>query len=158
MYSTSVSGTQEIRLKIVLTKDITPLMLSIFFTTLILTTINQYTNFFNTQGMFEVILSVNATILMTLTSLFISTLNSLPMTTYIKMIEVWLFVNFLYPFVIITVHTLIFVIGKETKKKDLACRALELFGKYVLPVCFALFTVVYFSVGLSQRAMIVSEL
>lgn len=154
MYATNVSGTPEIRLKIILTRDLSPIILSTYIPTLILTIINQFTNFLNKPSMYEVILSVNATILMTLTSLFISTLNALPMTTYIKMIEIWLFVNFLYPFFIITTHTMIHLIGAKNEKS----KGLELFGKYVQPTCFILFAMVYFSVGLAQKAMLVSDL
>ena len=147
LYTVNVSNTPEMRLRIEITRDLRPILLSTFVPTMILSVINQYTNFLTESGLFEAILSVNATILMTLTSLFISTLNALPMTTYVKMIEIWLFACFLFPFIVITIHVLIFIIGSSQPK---ACKYLETFGKYILPIIQMMFVLIYFAVGLSN--------
>lgn len=158
LYGTRMDGTNQVRLRLVLNRDLSPIIFSNFIPTFILTIINQYTNFLNRPDLYEVILSVNATILMTLTSLFISTLNALPMTTNIKMIEIWLFANFLYPFIVITTHTLIHIIGREKKLNAQICHGLELFGKFVLPCGKVIFLVIYFVVGLTRRESEASDM
>ena len=37
--------------------------------------------------------------------MFISVSNSLPKTSYMKMIDVWLLFNLFYPFVVVLLHT-----------------------------------------------------
>ena len=61
---------------------------------------------------------VNATVLMTLTSLFISVFNSLPKTTYIKMMDVWIMVTFVYPFFIILLHSHMNILKRSGKKRQ----------------------------------------
>ena len=48
---------------------------------------------------FEAIITVNLTVMLVLTSMFISVVAGLPVTSYIKMIEMWLLFNLTIPFV-----------------------------------------------------------
>ena len=48
---------------------------------------------------------MNLTSMLVLVTMFISVSNNLPKTSYMKMIDVWLLFNLLYPFVIVLVHT-----------------------------------------------------
>jgi len=43
--------------------------------------------------------------MLVLVTMFISVSNNLPKTSYMKMIDVWLLFNLLYPFVIVLIHT-----------------------------------------------------
>ena len=54
---------------------------------------------------FEAMMTVNVTLLLVLTTLFISFSSALPRTSYIKMIDVWLLFNLLVPFALIIIHT-----------------------------------------------------
>ena len=98
-------------------RDFTPLLLNTYLPTFILTIINQLTNYFVGFEMFEGIITINATVLMTLASLFISVFNSMPQSTYIKMMDVWMIVTFVYPFAIIFLHTVVHVQYKKNLKK-----------------------------------------
>jgi hypothetical protein len=60
---------------------------------------------------FDSIVAVNLTSLLVLTTLFIGIASSLPRTSYVKMIDVWLIVRFLVPFVEVLLHTAIDSIG-----------------------------------------------
>ncbi|CAM6054348.1 unnamed protein product [Sphagnum tenellum] len=63
---------------------------------------NYYKAFF-----FEAVVTVNLTCLLVLATLFISVSDSLPKTSYIKMIDIWLIVNLLIPFAEVLLHTYI---------------------------------------------------
>ena len=109
--------TVEVSLKF--KRNVVPIVLNTYLPTVILTIINQLTNHFIGQEMFEAIISINASVLMTIASLFIATFNTLPNTVYIKMIDIWMIVTFVYPFIIILLHTCIHVIRKSNQVLDL---------------------------------------
>ena len=87
-------------------RDFTPLMLNTFLPTILLTLINQLTNYFKEFISLEGNIAITATILMTLGSIFISTFNSVPSSTYIKMMDVWMIVVLIYPVILICAHAL----------------------------------------------------
>ena len=43
--------------------------------------------------------------MLVLTTMFINVSNNLPRTSYLKMIDVWLLFNLLYPFIVVLIHT-----------------------------------------------------
>ena len=43
--------------------------------------------------------------MLVLTTMFINVSNNLPKTSYMKMINVWLLFNLLYPFLVVLLHT-----------------------------------------------------
>ena len=43
--------------------------------------------------------------MLVLTTMFINVSNNLPKTSYMKMMDVWLLFNLLYPFAVVLVHT-----------------------------------------------------
>ena len=51
-------------------------------------------------------MTVNVTTLLTLATLFMSISNSLPRTSYVKMIDIWLIINLMIPFLEIILTTL----------------------------------------------------
>ena len=102
---------------------------------------------------FEGIIAVNSTTLMTLASLFISVFNSMPESTYIKMMDIWMIVTFMYPFVIIFIHTILHIMNKKDKWEDSKVMGgLWFVSRIVLPIIFSLFLVTYWVVGLSIHA------
>ena len=50
-------------------------------------------------------ITVNLTSMLVLTTLFINVSNNLPKTSYMKMVDVWLLFNLLYPFIVVLLHT-----------------------------------------------------
>ena len=148
----SLSGHQMSIVHLRLERNFLPLLMNTYLPTFILTVINQLTNYFIGYEMFEGIIATNSTVLMTLASLFISAFNSMPKTTYIKMIDVWMIVTFVYPFIIIFVHTVLHVLAKKNMKggtrQSKAFWCLHFFSQIVLPSLFLLFTVTYWFVGL----------
>ena len=87
-------------------RDYTPLALNTYLPTFLLTIINQLTNYYSDVSILEGSVAINASILMTHGSIFISTFNSVPPSTYIKMIDIWMIVVLTYPCLLIVSHTI----------------------------------------------------
>ena len=82
------------------------IILTTFLPTLIVNIVGHMSNYFK-EFFFEGLISTNVTVLLVITTLFISVSESLPTTAYIKMIDVWLIFNLLKPFIDIIVQTYI---------------------------------------------------
>ena len=82
------------------------LILTVFTPTVLLNLIGHCANFFK-PFFFEAVISLNVTVMLVLTTMFISVSQNLPKTAYIKMIDFWLIFNLLKPFVDIIIQTYI---------------------------------------------------
>ena len=100
-------------------KIISELMIT-YFPTLLLTAITFATTFFK-SFFFEAALSVNLTTMLVMTTIFISKMESLPPTSDTKMIDIWLILCQIYPFLEVVLLTAIEYNrggnGKKTKNK-----------------------------------------
>ena len=74
------------------------ILTTVFIPSLLLNTIGHITNYFK-PFYFESAIAVNLTVMLVLTSMFISVVAALPVTSYIKMIEIWLLFTLLIPFI-----------------------------------------------------------
>ena len=138
----------QFEIPLIFKRDTKSILLNTYLPTIILTMINQLTNYYIGYEMFEAVITINATTLLTLTSLFISVFDSLPQTTDIKLIDVWMLITFVYPFIIIIIHTLVHVNSRNHSKKAKKVEwMLMAFGKVGLPIIFGVFTVVYAVIG-----------
>ena len=64
-------------------------------------------------------ITVNLTSMLVLTTMFINVSNSLPKTSYMKMVDAWLLFNLFYPFIVVLLHTYMDTLRKdEDKEKD----------------------------------------
>ena len=81
-------------------------LLTTYLPTILILAIVYATNFFK-PFFFEAVISLNVTVMLVLTTMFISVSQSLPKTAYIKMIDFWLIFNLLKPFVDIIIQTYI---------------------------------------------------
>ena len=72
-------------------------MMTTYFPSLLLIAITFATTFFK-PFFFEAALSVNLTTMLVMTTIFISVMEKLPLTSYPKMIDVWLIICQLVPF------------------------------------------------------------
>ena len=62
---------------------------------------------------FKAIATVNVTVLLVLTTLFISIFNALPRTSYVKAVDFWLITNLMIPFFEMILQSLINVLHKD---------------------------------------------
>ena len=103
---------QAVIIKITLGRRLLGTFLTVFLPTILLNVIGHNANYFD-SFFFESIISVNLTVLLVLTTMFINVSNQLPKTSYIKMMDVWLIFNLVVPFVEVMLHTY-----KENQRKD----------------------------------------
>ena len=115
---TKSNGTRTLRMMMVLKRKVTSELMTTYFPTLLLTAITFATTFFK-PFFFEAALSVNLTTMLVMTTIFISKMESLPPTSDIKMIDIWLILCQIYPFVEVVLLTAMEYQreGKKEKKK-----------------------------------------
>ena len=84
------NGKEGVRMKIVMKRKITSEMMTTYFPTLLLTMITFATTFFK-PFFFEAALTVNLTNMLVMTTIFTSVMEKLPLTSNLKMIDIWLY-------------------------------------------------------------------
>ena len=75
--------------------------------TILMNIINQATNYITGEDKFSLIYTINITCMMVLASVYLSVSVSLPSTSDIKPVEIWLLFNLAYPFLVIFVNVLL---------------------------------------------------
>ena len=81
--------------------------------TILMNIINQSTNYLDNNKFLEAIITVNITCMMVLSALYISISTSLPATSNIKYIDIWLLFSLIFPFFIILVNILLYQIKQN---------------------------------------------
>ena len=74
------------------------MLTTVYIPSVLLNIIGHITNYFK-PFYFESVIAVNLTVMLVLTSMYISVVAGLPVTSYIKMIEMWLLFNLTIPFI-----------------------------------------------------------
>ena len=92
-----LEGKSGVSMVVVLKRKITSEMMTTYFPSVLLTAITFATTFFK-PFFFEAALSVNLTTMLVMTTIFISKMESLPPTSDIKMIDIWLVLCQMVPF------------------------------------------------------------
>ena len=87
--------------------------------------ISQGTNYLNYEGSsyFGVIMQVNITTMTVLAIIYRSVSTSLPATTTIKMVEIWLLSSLIYPFLIIVINICIHKVEIQKQKQTMPARS-----------------------------------
>ena len=78
-----------------------------FLPPLLMNIINQASVYLKGESKYDLIITVNITIMMVLASVYLSVSSSLPNTPNIKPVELWLLFNLTYPFFVIIVTVII---------------------------------------------------
>ena len=105
-----------LQMRIRLRRKIMSEMMTTYFPTILLLMITFATTFFK-PFFFEAALSVNLTTMLVMTTIFISKMESLPPTSDIKMIDIWLIFCQLVPFAQVVLLTAIEYLREEEKEK-----------------------------------------
>ena len=84
-------------MKIVFKRVIMSEVLTTYLPTALLIIISYSTTFFS-EEYFEANLTVNLSVMFVMTTLFVSVMEKLPRTSYIRMVDVWLIYGQLFPF------------------------------------------------------------
>ena len=105
-----------IRMTITMKRKITSELVTTYFPSLLLMVISYATTFFK-PFFFEAALSVNLTTMLVMTTIFISKMESLPPTSDIKMIDIWLILCQMVPFAEVILLTAMEYNREDKKKK-----------------------------------------
>ena len=92
---------------IVLSRKFLSMFMVTYLPTILMNLINQATSYLHGPGKYSLVITVNITCMMVLTSVYLSVSTSLPSTSNIKPVEVWLLFNLAYPFLVILVNVVI---------------------------------------------------
>merc|ERR1712013_272247 len=103
---TYVEGFSMVIVFVVLGRRFLSNFLTIYLPTILLNIIGHTTVYFK-AFFFEAIISVNLTVMLVLTTMFISVSNALPKTSYVKMVDIFLIASLVVPFVEVLLQTYI---------------------------------------------------
>jgi len=78
--------------------------MTIYMPTILMNVVGHCTMYFK-PFFFEAQVSVNLTVMLVLTTMFVSVSNDLPRTSYLKMVDIWLIFNLFIPFLEVLLHT-----------------------------------------------------
>ena len=123
---TCSNETGALKMTMVLKRKVTSELMTTYFPTLLLTAITFATTFFK-PFFFEAALSVNLTTMLVMTTIFMSKMESLPPTSDIKMIDIWLILCQIYPFVEVVLLTAMEYQKEEEKGQKNAIPNVESF-------------------------------
>ena len=115
VYSNPSKQKDGIKMQIKMKRKIMSEMMTTYFPSLLLMLITFATTFFK-PVFFEAALSVNLTTMLVMTTIFISKMESLPPTSAIKMIDIWLIICQIVPFLEVVLLTAMEYNRKEKKK------------------------------------------
>ena len=96
---------EGIKMQIVFKRRLTNELLTSYLPTLLFILIEYGTTFFK-SFFFEAALTVNLTTMLVMTTIFISVMEKLPPTSYVRMVDVWLIFSILIPFIEVCILTL----------------------------------------------------
>ena len=104
IYSASIADKDGVKVSIQLGRKLLGTILTVYVPTVLLNIIGHATNYYK-DFFFEAVVGVNLTCMLVLVTMFISVSNSLPKTSYLKMMDYWLIGNLILPFLEVMVHT-----------------------------------------------------
>ena len=159
MYNNTNSTQNEIIVYIKLRRKLSYHIFNTYIPSFCLAMIAEFTLFID-ESHFEATIMVALTTMLVIYTLHQSISANLPQTSYIKMIDIWLFTGLITPFVIITILIIMdYLIIRETNQvTDMRTK-----GKFknkwnantflkcmqiVLPITTGIFTIVYWIIGL----------
>ena len=156
-----------IQVRIAFGRDFMSIFSVTYLPTILMNIVNQSTNYLDNTEFLEAIITVNITCLMVLSALYISVSNSLPTTSSIKYIDIWLLFSLIFPFVIILLNIILYYIKKpklcktgimsidtwkQAKQKSRNSFLLEYFIEhfllYINPLIYITFVIFHFSYGI----------
>ena len=102
----TTEGIRGVIVSVHLGRNILSILMVTYLPTLLINIINQATNYISSDLKDDILITVNITSMMVLTSIYLSVSGSLTATATIKPVETWLLFNLAYPFMIIIVNIL----------------------------------------------------
>ena len=104
-YKEENNADKGVKMQIIFKRRLTNEVLTTYLPTVLLMLIVYATTYFK-QFFFEAALTVNLTVMLVVTTLFISVMEKLPPTSYIRMVDIWLIYGILIPFCEVAILTI----------------------------------------------------
>ena len=101
----------KVNVALVLKRRFFSIFMVTYLPTILMNMINQATSYITSEDKYSLIITVNITCMMVLASVYLSVSASLPQTSDIKPVEIWLIFNLAFPFLVILVNVLLQVMG-----------------------------------------------
>ena len=92
-------------------------ILTVYLPTNVMVIMSQATNYFK-PFFFEAVITVNLTIILVICTMFLAISQSLPTTSYMKMIDLWFILVLLVPFIFVLIHTYMDMLRNYEHRKD----------------------------------------
>ena len=118
VYDPKSEHKKGVNLQIIFKRHTTNETMMTFFPSLLLIAISYATSFFKLPNFFNTAITVNLTVMLTITTLLISVVKKLAHTSYIKWIEAWLIFAQLIPFTQVVLITCSERFREQEKKMD----------------------------------------
>ena len=157
-------GLEGLSIEIAFGRKILSELLTTHVPTLLIVLVSFSTDYY-THILFKAQVSVNLTSMLVLTTLFISVSGTLPKTSYIKMIDIWLIVGLSIPFIECILHTVVYALHlkapnnqersrcawmkkepNEVKMEKIASK-IDYSTKIIIPSLYFIFVLSYFLIG-----------
>ena len=106
------TGFNRTRITMELSRNLESIFMATYLPTILMNLINQASNYIPGDK-YDMIYTINITCMMVLASIYLSVSASLPSTSDIKPVEVWLIFNLAFPFITILVNILLQVAEKK---------------------------------------------
>ena len=101
-----IDNGKEIIIKVHFGRRMMDILLTTILPTILITLVTFSTNIYN-KNHFDAIATVNLTSLLVMVTLYVSISQSLPATSYMKMIDIWLIFSLFMPFLEVTMHAVL---------------------------------------------------
>ena len=152
---------EPVIIEVELGRDFRSIFSITYLPTILMSIINQATNYLDNSQYLEAIISLNITSLMVLSALYISVSTTLPATASIKHVDIWLLSSLIFPFLIVLINISIYLVN-EGKKRVVKVKPLGADNKikvdlgfilivtarYVLPIIYMGFALFHLVLGL----------
>ena len=116
--SVEANTKKGVKVSLTLGRKLLGTILTSYIPTILLIIISHNANYFK-PFFFEAAITVNVTTMLVLTTLFISVSGSLPTTSYIKMIDIWMIFSLMIPFFEVLLHTYIDNLRQEDDEREI---------------------------------------
>ena len=100
------TGKHKVKVSLSLARRLASIALVTYLPTILMNLINQASNYITSDTKYDMIYTINITCMMVLASVYLSVSSSLPSTSDIKPVEVWLLFNLAYPVLVILTNVL----------------------------------------------------
>ena len=169
-YKNLDTNSKEIRIELTFGRQLLAEFLTTILPTILIVLTAFSTNYYGTEY-FEAVVTVNLTALLVMMTLFIGVSNSLPKTSQLKMIDIWMLFTLFIPFAEVAIQTQLVRMRKQAakeassvkipikagsklawalppEKKSKLFRVFEGLADFGLPLLFLVFLFIFFCTGL----------